>query len=286
MRCPNCGRSFPIRDGIPDFLPVGLGVSDTSPPTSKTQLIKWKQQQQRDREARNFEEGFSEYSTKVDIKVILEKLALERGDILLDSGAGTGRLARHAAKYCTKVVALDFSQECLTLMRKNNELNGLDGRLFEYVLADVEQHPFRDGVFDKIISFGILEHLPDAESMQRVVLEFERLCKIDGITVATAYNLSPLRKVFARLLRIQFEKQGWHDEIFFRRMEHAELKGLFCAVSGSLEISGVRNIPKRIGEMLPSFFRRVDAYISRSSLSRIFGYYLIAKLRKKKYDSP
>ena len=46
-----------------------------------------------------------------------------------------------------------------------------------FVTADAENLPFRDGEFDLVVSIGLLEHIEPVEKLCRVIHEFERVGK-------------------------------------------------------------------------------------------------------------
>ncbi len=107
----------------------------------------------------------------------LEPLA---GTALLDLGSGVGwatRLAllRGPAK---TAVGLDFSRRALTLGRRHTPRAG-------WVHGDGTALPFRDGAFDRVLSFGSLEHFP---SPRRGLDEAFRVLRAGGLAVIVVPN--------------------------------------------------------------------------------------------------
>ena len=107
----------------------------------------------------------------------LEPLA---GTAVLDLGSGVGwaaglALARGRAR---TAVGLDFSRRALTLAR---------GRLpaASWIQGDGTALPFRDAAFDRVFSFGSLEHFPD---LRRGLTEAFRILRTGGLAVLVVPN--------------------------------------------------------------------------------------------------
>lgn len=83
------------------------------------------------------------------------------GDKLCEVGCGSGQSAAYLQRHGRKVTALDFSDECVELVKlvsKELELN------MEVVCADATQPlPFYEKQFDYIYQCGLLEHFHQEE---------------------------------------------------------------------------------------------------------------------------
>ena len=92
---------------------------------------------------------------------LCRKLRLKPGERLLDVGCGWGGLARHAARhYGVSVYGITLSQRQLELAREKNADAGLEERI------ELQLQDYRDllgiGVFDKVVSVGMFEHVGHA----------------------------------------------------------------------------------------------------------------------------
>jgi ubiquinone/menaquinone biosynthesis C-methylase UbiE len=88
--------------------------------------------------------------------VMFEKIGLTRGMEVLDVGAGSGHLLNLiGCRYGARGTGVDISALAL---RRVLEFNPLELR---FLLADAERLPFAGGSFDRVISFDVLEHLPN-----------------------------------------------------------------------------------------------------------------------------
>jgi cyclopropane-fatty-acyl-phospholipid synthase len=91
---------------------------------------------------------------------ICRKLELKPGDRLLDIGCGFGGLLIHAAKhYGVKGVGITNSQRHCERGNQNIARQGLSER----IRIELRDHTSIDGQFDKVVSVGMMEHLPRKE---------------------------------------------------------------------------------------------------------------------------
>ena len=110
----------------------------------------------------------------------LEALQPLVGMVLLDLGSGVGwgaKLALERGRVKT-AVGLDFSRRALTFARRHTPAAG-------WVHGDGTALPFRDGAFDRLFSFGSIEHFPD---LRRGFAEAFRVLRPGGLAVVVVPN--------------------------------------------------------------------------------------------------
>lgn len=111
--------------------------------------------------------------------VLLPHLHLFAGVRVLDFGAGTCWLSRALALLGCEVTALDVSQHALDLGRRLIQSDPLAANMrVSFVKLDSERLPFDDSVFERVICFDALHHVPDQE---RMIAEFARVLRPGGI---------------------------------------------------------------------------------------------------------
>jgi ubiquinone/menaquinone biosynthesis C-methylase UbiE len=105
---------------------------------------------------------------------VVEAAGLEPGMEVLDVACGSGNATIPAARAGARVTGVDFSPDLLAIARER----AADAMVeIEWVEADVEQLPFADASFDRVIStFGHI-FAPDHE---RTAAEMKRVCREGG----------------------------------------------------------------------------------------------------------
>jgi ubiquinone/menaquinone biosynthesis C-methylase UbiE len=115
----------------------------------------------------------------------------------LDNGCGTGLFLPKLGEYS---VGLDLSSELLSEARSRVK--------HPLVQADSENLPFRDNVFDSLVSVTVIQNVPSPETM---VLESARVTKSSGPIV-----ISSLKRVYKEdEFRKLFESEGIEIETIF-----------------------------------------------------------------------
>ena len=81
------------------------------------------------------------------------------GADVLDAGCGVGYGTAHLARRARRVVGVDRAEEALAVARAEYSAPQV-----EFVRADLQDLPFRDGSFDVVCGFETIEHLDDREA--------------------------------------------------------------------------------------------------------------------------
>ncbi len=143
LRCKQCGSTFPIRGGIPRFVPHGAY-------------------------ARSFGSQWNWFRT-VQLDSLNETTRSERalrattgwsddrfpGRLLLDAGVGAGRFAERAAAKGAEVFGVDLTTAVDAAFRNIGRREKI-----HLVQADILALPFRPETFDLAYSIGVLHHTP------------------------------------------------------------------------------------------------------------------------------
>ncbi len=121
---------------------------------------------------------------------------LQRGERVLDLGAGTGRFARLAAEV-SRVVAADLSLDMLSHARGKGT--------FEMVRANAQRLPFRDDAFDLTMLVMVVHQLEDYPRAMREVARVSRRAVVATSDMSTR-SLGILDEAFPSLLKIDRER--------------------------------------------------------------------------------
>jgi SAM-dependent methyltransferase len=202
-----------------------------------------------------------------------------RGKRVLDIGCGNGYVLGRYARHGARTVGMDLTQAAVGLSRKRFALAGLRG---DFLQADAERLPFRDGLFERVVSVGVLHHIPCIES---AIAEIHRVLMPGGSFVLMLYHrdslhyrlLYPLYGLFHPEFRghrppdIARRIDGADNPIgrTFSRRQVRQLLNAFVRIDlrvRSLPIRPVLRVPG--GSALPDL------------LSRWFGWFLYARAVK------
>ena len=168
--------------------------------------------QRYDLTANMYDERYSE-EQKTKYKAALKNLDLA-GGVVIDVGCGSGLSFGYVSTQASVVVGIDVSRK---LLRKAKEQARAYGNTF-VLQADADHLPFRDGFFDFVFAFTVLQNMPQpAETLD----ELKRATKANGKVVVTGLKKAiPLEKFAGQL-----EKSGMNLVSF---LDSDELK---CYIS-------------------------------------------------------
>jgi ubiquinone/menaquinone biosynthesis C-methylase UbiE/uncharacterized protein YbaR (Trm112 family) len=196
LHCTGCSARYPIQNGIPHLL------STSTLEASKVQEVHgwvnlWEQRGMY--RYPSLENSYrlpylggvwQDVARMFDLAV--REMNLQRGQVVLDLGAGQGWAARRFAELGCRVYAVDLVADEWYGLGRSWALMEYAGVSFEPVLADGETLPFFPERFDLIFSCGALHHF---ENPVRALREARRVLKPGGALIAAA---EPSISVFAR----------------------------------------------------------------------------------------
>lgn len=146
------------------------------------------------------------------------------GDRVLDLGSGNGRHTIEACHWSCRVVSVDVDIDYLR--RTRFLLQAPDGispyeRFIprqkegflgwaDFLLADAQHLPFRDGAFDKVMCTEVLEHIPDD---QAGIQELHRVARPGANLAVSVPNYGPER-VFWTLSWEYWHTPGGHVRVY------------------------------------------------------------------------
>lgn len=119
-------------------------------------------------------DGLESYSDLIDkaektshFANILDK-SIDFNSSILEVGCGTGQLSLFLKRYNRRLVGIDLSIPSLKLADKFRERNEIDNVLF--LKMNIFNLFFKEGVFDYVISNGVLHHTYDTEKAFKNIL--------------------------------------------------------------------------------------------------------------------
>jgi ubiquinone/menaquinone biosynthesis C-methylase UbiE len=113
---------------------------------------------------------------------VVELLALDTANAVLDVGCATGTLTTHIARECADtggtVIGIDAAAKMIAAARRKH--GNQPNLAFDAVLA--ENLPYEDGAFDRVVSTFFFHHV-DRELKARSLAEMHRVLRPGGFAV-------------------------------------------------------------------------------------------------------
>ncbi len=174
---------------------------------------------------------FTLYRNSVELD-ILKKFKLDSSDLVLDLGAGIGRITNEFAKSGAEIVAVDYSKNSLKVNRMSSGAH--------VIVADICFLPFRPSVFDKAIAISVFQYIPTPKSRFEALNEVKRAIKHNSKFLLETYNY---RSLYDGLIR--HRKDGWHRSvpIHYYRFSYKELIDLLSIYFNVHKIQGILILP-------------------------------------------
>lgn len=149
------------------------------------------------------------------LTVDLERLDIQRGDLLLDAGCGEGRHCFGALERGAQVIGLDLDMAPLRaaserLQNRATALHSVGGM----IRGSTFELPFADATFDKVICSEVMEHVHNYPAALR---ELARVTKPNG-RIAVTIPTKSSEKMYLHLGDDYFESPGGHIRIFEPRV--------------------------------------------------------------------
>jgi ubiquinone/menaquinone biosynthesis C-methylase UbiE len=221
----------------------------------------------RDQDATRYQEFFTDFQSAVEFQAYSNALAGFPSERALDVGCGTGRNTDTISS--KSIVGIDLSRQELLLARERF------GDSVALLQASATHLPFRDGVFDKLLCAGVLQHIPGEDQRALVIQEMARVLTRPARLVLAAHS-------YSWIVSRMFEKERVEHELFWHRFTPRELEGLLGRYLApcTVKVIGICHLPRwRVGNKLGKRGVWLDRLLSRvPGLKYLSGTILVAQV--------
>jgi len=191
---------------------------------------------------------FYNYKYERPLRILEEDGLLGKDKIVLDVGCGDGRMSFLLSSKVKQVFGID-NQEAPVAMGK---LLVAGAKNVELRVGDARKIDFPDGTFDLVVSFDVVEHLPE-ETMEKMLAEMKRVCKKGGCVAISTPNRGNIRsRIWGHRANPKHYKEYTVDEM-----------------AGSIEKTGLK-IEKKYGTYLPIPIPGVEHYANVIPFKSLF----------------
>jgi len=216
------------------------------------------------------------YRNKVELEA-LKNFRIDHSDLVLDVGAGSGRITKEIAKSGAEIIALDYSVESLKTNKTNSDA--------QVVAADMCYLPFRSSFFSKVVALSVLQLIPTPKSRLEALEEVKRVLKPGSRFLMETYNYRPLYDGL-----IKRRKEGYYrtaPPVYYYRFNYNELMDILLSVF--TKVSEFRAIlilnPLMQGtlgniKILAKLAASLEKILGKTRLSFLFADHLLAICKK------
>jgi ubiquinone/menaquinone biosynthesis C-methylase UbiE len=143
------------------------------------------------------------------------------GKKILEVGVGVGTDFIQWIRAGAEAYGIDLTPEAIEHVTRRVTIYGLHPK--EIRLADCENLPYPDGMFDLVYSWGVIHHTPNTE---RALAEIVRVCRPGGICKVMVYNRHSLAAFYMWVRKALLRGRPWQSvgECISRHVESVGTK--------------------------------------------------------------
>jgi ubiquinone/menaquinone biosynthesis C-methylase UbiE len=128
------------------------------------------------------------------IEGALSRTEINRNELVLDLGCGTGFLFQHIDESIRLLVGVDISLNVLREAKKRTK----NMSNITLIRADADNTPFTNSIFDRVFAITLLQNMPDP---LKTISEMKRVCKPQAIFAVTGLKKTFTKESFITLLK-------------------------------------------------------------------------------------
>ncbi len=306
--CSACARCYPILDTIVCVLPddlrdvareIATFTSQSAGETYREHVRRWKgddfaaltefesnearqkvsEMRKRDEEAPDYHSFVEDFRARIEPERVASRSRVQPGDVVLDLGAGIGRMVTTYQGRCRLAIASDFSFESLQVLRR---LHSAAGQVPHLLQADASHLPLRDEAFDVVLCISMIQHVPTERARQMAIHEMARVLRPFGRIVLLTHNYNLSRRLGLHNTGAA-GKEGCQSDgkIYYLTFTVQELGRLMSERFRLDEMCGIVSYWPFVRRIPFPVRRGLDRMLERRPISRFTGESLLAVGHKR-----
>jgi len=160
-------------------------------------MSKWNQKRRvmrhYDQSARVYDAQYLE-EQKAKITTAVGNLTLRENSLILDAGCGTGLLFMHVAGKSKCLIGADISRGIL----KEAKRKAIDYKNVALILADADNIPFPNQMFDAVFAITLLQNAPNPVA---TLNEIKRVSKSNAAIIVTGLRKAFVEEEFVKMVK-------------------------------------------------------------------------------------
>lgn len=219
---------------------------------------------------------------KIKFDYLLEIMRKKQvSQLSLEVGCGSARMSVWLATLGFKTVIIDYSKEALELARINFARYGVKGHT---VLGDSYCLPFQEGMFDIVLSTGLLEHY---KNPLPIIQEMIKALKPKGLFYSDIHSKKyhPITLVNRLLSRSKISEENWDKRDIYIFLVKTNLKEIYVRSMGVIPLL---RFPNKLNLLNKAYISLLNdlipfwKYLDKTILSDVLGYYYFCYGYKEK----
>ncbi len=225
----------------------------------------------------------------IKLEYLLDILPSPQENIkVIEVGCGSARLSCFLASLGYNTTCLDYSENALTVAKKNYYLTNNHGK---FIVGDVRDMPLENDTYDVVLSTGLLEHFNDPKI---VINEMVRILKPGGIfysdIVPDKFSLFRSHLLFLKKLNL------WTDDGLYEiktnkkditsMLQSADLREINVFPAGVFlpQLPYGRRFPllKKLEYNTFNKIKSLIKYCDNTAIAKLLGFYYFVYAKKAK----
>lgn len=199
------------------------------------------------------------FRLRAEARTYLHYLAPETSHVVMEAGAGMGRLAMVVAPKVSRLVCVDFAERALEVLREGARARGI--RNIVTIASDLCALPDSLGPFDSAYAVEVIEQIPSYRERLRAMQNLRDVLKPGGTCLVSVYPWN------RRTREDTTVKEGFYGvgqrKLYRFRFTSSELRALFEEAGfRETRIRGLIAIPSAITGHFPPTFAALETWCS------------------------